>query len=418
MTTPHEPDRRDFLKEAAVAGAGIALLAGNVKSEEESAAEEQFPVVKLGVIGCGMMGTRHITRLLQLPELYQVTAVCDVYSKWRDEQAARAGADAYADYRKMLEADNVNAVLVASPDHWHAQMCIDAADAGKDIYCEKPMTLWKDLQEAQDVVAAVRRNNTVFQLGVQSTSDARHLQAREQLEAGRIGQVVRAQSAYMRNGDHHKYTPSSTEPGAIPGETLDWEMWLGPAPQIPFDMGRFASFRGFLDYSGGIVTDLLPHRLTPLALALGVGFPKRVASTGGKYFFTDRREIPDTVNVTVEYEGGPSVYLASGMACPYTPPSQIEGPGGILRFDGSGFVIQDASGNDVERIDSTRAPVDSEQRIEHLKDLHQCIHTRQQPRCDVWFGYQTMTVLHMAMRSYVDGKVYEFDEATETARAL
>ena len=411
-----EPARRDFLKGAAAVGAGLALASGSTLTGEPI--KKEFPPVKLGVIGCGMMGTRHITRLLQLTDYFQVTAVCDVYSKWLDEQVARTGADTYKDYRQLLEAKNVEAVLVATPDHWHAQMCIEAADAGKDIYCEKPMTHWRNLQEAKDVVEAVRRNKRILQVGVQSTSDARYLQALRPIRAGRLGKVMRAQATYMRNGDHHKYSMSTRETDAVPGKTLDWDTWLGPAPKIPFDPVRFAAFRSFFDYSGGIATDLLPHRLTPLALALGVGFPNRVASTGGKYFFTDRREIPDIVNITVEYPDGPSVYLASSMACPNNLPMQVEGPQGTLRFNDTGFVIEDDKGNVVEEVASERAPDDRQQRIEHVKDFFHAIHTRDKPRCDAWFGYQVMTTLHMAIHSYLEGKVYEFDEKTQQTRTV
>jgi len=421
MDNHQSTDRREFLKDAAVASAGLALAAGysgSVAGQEQAADSEKFPPVKLGVIGLGMMGERHITRLLELPEYVQITAVCDVYTKWLSEQASRTGADSYQDYRKLLEAKNVDAVLIATPDHWHAKMCVDAADAGKDIYCEKPMTHWRDLQEAKDVVEAVRRNQRVMQVGVQSTSDARWTQAQEFLRAGRVGKMMRAQATYARNGDHHKYDPASVESGAIPGETLDWDMWLGPAPKIPFDMAHFASFRSFFDYSGGVVTDLLAHRITPLAMAMEVGFPHRVSSTGGKYFFTDRREIPDVVNVTVEYPGGPSAYFMSGMACPNDLPTQVEGPKGTLHFTGSGFDVRDAGGEVVETVASERAPVDSEQRTEHAKNLFHCIHTREKPICDEYFGYQIMTVLHMAVRSYLEGKVYEFDPKTEEARAV
>ena len=297
-------------------------------------------------------------------------------------------------------------------------MTIDAADAGKDIYCEKPMTHWRDLQEAKDVVQAVRRNQRVMQVGVQSTSDARYLQAREQLQAGCLGRVTRAQSSFMLNSDHHKYSTLSREPEAIPGETLDWDMWLGPAAKIPFDPARFASFRSFFDYSGGCTTDFLTHRLTPLTLALGVGFPHRVASTGGNYRFSDDREIPDMVNMSVEYPEGPTVYLISGMASPYNLPRQIESPQGILRFEGSGFQILDVGSKVIEEIASTRAPDDGQQRVEHLKDFYHSIHTREKPRCDEWCGYQVMAALHMAVHSYIEGKVFEFDEETEQARAV
>ena len=434
MAHRNTTDRRDFLKGAAAVGAGLALAPDAlIASEAPESSEPAEPAektdgsrkperagpVKLGLIGCGMMGARHIQkRLLDMRDRVHVTAVCDVFTKRLEVQAQRTGAKAYTDYRQLIDARDVDAVLIATPDHWHAKMCIDAADAGKDIYCEKPMTHWRDLGEAKAVVDAVRRNKTVFQLGIQLTSDSRYEEALERVRAGHLGKVMRAQGSFLRNGDHHKYTMTANEPEAVPGKTLDWDAWLGPASKIPYDPVRFAAYRSFFDYSGGIVTDLLPHRLGPICRALGVGFPKRVASTGGKYFFTDRREIPDVVHVTVEYPGGPSLYLTSGMACPSQLPMLIEGSGGIVRFEDDGFVRTDGKGSEVERVTAKRAPGDHAARQSHLDDFIRCVHTRETPRCDAWFGYQTMAVLHMAVHSYLEGKVYEFDEEKEVARAL
>ena len=318
----------------------------------------------------------------------------------------------------MLAAKNVEAVLVATPDHWHSKQCVEAMDAGKDVYCEKPMTHWRNLQEARDIVEAVRRNKSVLQVGVQMTSDARFEMIQQPIQEGVIGKLMRAQASYVLNRDHHKYSTHSKHDDAIPGETLDWDMWLGPAPKRPYEPARFASFRSFWDYSGGLTTDLLAHRLTPLVKAMGLGFPRRVAATGGQYILKDGREIPDHFHMSVEYPDGPNLMLVTSMGNNTNLPMLIDGPKGTIHLRGSGYEIHAANGEQVAAENSTRAPSDTEQRVEHLKDFFTCVRTRKTPRCDATMGYHVMVALHMGIRSYREGKVLEFDPETEMAKAL
>ena len=416
MTNPKHADRREFIKGAAVAGTGLSLAGGESLLGEDL---KKHPV-QLGVLGLGMMGARHITRLLRLQQegIVKITAVCDVFSKRLDTEQNRTGADAYQDYRKMLAAKNVEAVLIATPDHWHSKQCVEAMDAGKDVYCEKPMTHWRNLQEARDIVEAVRRNKSVLQVGVQMTSDARFEMVQQPIQEGVIGKLMRAQASYVLNHDHHKYSTHSKHDDAIPGETLDWDTWLGPAPKRPYEPARFASFRSFWDYSGGLTTDLLAHRLTPLVKAMGLGFPRRVAATGGQYILKDGREIPDHFHMSVEYPDGPNLILVTSMGNNTNLPMLIDGPKGTVHFNGSGYQIHSPSGEQTAVVDSTRAPTDPKQRVEHLKDFFNCIRTRETPRCDATMGYHVMVALHMGIRSYREGKVLEFDSATETVQVL
>jgi len=416
MTNPKHADRREFIKGAAVAGTGLSLAGGESLLGKDL---KKHPV-QLGVLGLGMMGARHITRLLRLQQegIVKITAVCDVFSKRLDTEQNRTGADAYQDYRKMLAAKNVEAVLVATPDHWHSKQCVEAMDAGKDVYCEKPMTHWRNLQEARDIVEAVRRNKSVLQVGVQMTSDARFEMVQQPIQEGVIGKLMRAQASYVLNHDHHKYSTHSKHDDAIPGETLDWDTWLGPAPKRPYEPARFASFRSFWDYSGGLTTDLLAHRLTPLVKAMGLGFPRRVAATGGQYILKDGREIPDHFHMSVEYPDGPNLMLVTSMGNNTNLPMLIDGPKGTIHLRGSGYEIHAANGEQVAAENSTRAPSDTEQRVEHLKDFFTCVRTRKTPRCDATMGYHVMVALHMGIRSYLEGKVLEFDPETEMAKVL
>ncbi len=405
-------ERREFLKQTAVTG--TALLSSAPSLWAQGANER----VNVGVIGCGGMGGAHIGTLMHLKEqgLVNVVAVCDVFTKRLDAAAAHTGGKPYRDYRKLLEDKSINAVLIATPDHWHAPITIDAADAGKDVYCEKPMTYWKDLKAPQSVVKAIARNKRVMQVGTQGMSDDIWELCAERVQAGALGKLIHAQASDCRNGPIGVYSPQSNDPAAKPGETLDWEMWLGPAPKRPYEPGRYFAFRSFWDYSGGIGTDFFPHILTPLIRTMGLTFPKRVVASGGLYYWNDGREVPDIFNLVIEYPGGPSVLLLASLATDNGLPMLVRGQQATLNFGGPGAVIepQRSAGNSKEReeIKRTRgASLD-----EHWKDFLNSIKTRQKPRSHEMLGYYMMTALHMGIHSYLNGRAMEFDATTEQAR--
>jgi predicted dehydrogenase len=347
-----------------------------------------------------------------------VVAVCDVYTPRREAAAARTGGKPYADYRQLLEDANVDAVLIATPDHWHAPITIDAADAGKDVYCEKPMTYWKNLEDPQNVVKAIARNQRVMQVGTQGMSDSIWEQAAERVQAGALGPLIHARASDCRNGYIDVYDPKRTDPNLKPGETLDWEKFLGSAPQRPFDPGRYLSFRVFWDYSGGVGTDFFPHILTPLVRTMGLTFPRRVIASGGLYYCKDGREVPDVFTLVIEYPDGPSVTLLGGVANDTGWPTQVCGQQATLTFGGPGAIIdpQGAVNKEGKREEIARQRGGSLE--EHWKDLLNCIKTRQKPRSHEVLGYHVMTALHMGITSYLNGRAMEFDPQTEQARLV
>ncbi|MBM3333839.1 Gfo/Idh/MocA family oxidoreductase, partial [Candidatus Sumerlaeota bacterium] len=373
--------------------------------------------------GQGGMGSAHRRKLVQMAKMgepVRVVAVCDVWEKRLDLAAKEAGAKPYKDYRRLLEDKDVDAVLIATPDHWHARITIDAAEAGKDIYCEKPMTYWKDLGDAKRVVQTVERHGRVMQVGTNGLSDSIWWQARERVQAGALGKLIHAQASDMRNGPIGVYDARTNDPDAKPGENLDWNMWLGPAPKRPWQPGRFFAFRIFWDYSGGITTDFFPHLLTPLICVMGLKFPKRVASTGGLYCLHERGgEVPDIINVTIEYPEGPSVLLVGSVTNDTTLPGLIRGSKATLKFrEGGGAVIepQASAGKDVKGEEIVRERPGSLD--EHWRDFLGCIKSRKKPRSNEVIGYYVMTALHMAVSSYRDGRGREFDAEKERVRIL
>jgi predicted dehydrogenase len=404
-------DRREFIK-LSTAGALASTTLGAVTAQ-------QAEPIRVGFVGCGGMGNAHLgtlQRLKESGEAVEIAAVCDVYKLRLDDAARRTGAKPYANYKDVLARDDIDVVGIATPDHWHAQIAVDALKAGKDVYCEKPMTYWGKLEEPQAIVKAVADNKRVLQVGTQFMSDDIYPLVNERIKAGAIGGLVHAQAGDLRNGDIGVYSPRSNDGQAKPGENLDWDMWLGSAPKVPWDPGRYFAFRSFWDYSGGTGTDFFPHILTPLVATMGLTFPRRVTASGGLYQWDDGRQVPDIFTVLIEYAGGPSVALTASLSTDAGIPMLIRGKNATVTFEGPGAVVRPqasaGAAAQYEEIPRTRGfSLD-----EHWKDLLNCVRTRQQPRSHAQLGYYVMTALHMGIRSYQEGRALIFDPDTETVK--
>jgi predicted dehydrogenase len=251
--------------------------------------------VHLGMIGLGGMGTVHLQAFMKQTDDekdIQVVAVSDIYT--RRKQRARDIAkltdkDVHHDYRDLLARNDVDAVLIAAPDHWHGQMALDALAAGKDVYLEKPMT--HALDEARAIVDAVKKYNRILRVGNQGLSSPSTRKSKELIDAGEIGPVLCAQATSARNSLLGEWN-YRVEPEGTP-QNIDWNRWLGSAPKRPFNPDRYFRFRKYWDYSGGIATDLFFHSLGPILYPMGAQFPTRVSAGGGIYVHKDR-EVPDT----------------------------------------------------------------------------------------------------------------------------
>jgi predicted dehydrogenase len=415
-----ERSRRDFLRDAA-ALASVTILAKSVFGANDS--------LGVGVVGCGGMGGAHIgtvRRMKEQGEQVDLVAVCDVWEKRLEGAAKGTGAKPYKDYRKLLEDKSVDAVCIATPDHWHAKIAVDAREAGKDVYCEKPMTYWKSLDEPKKIVSTLKRTKRVLQVGTQGMSDSIWEQVAELIKADEIGILIHAQAADMRTGHWSVLCgcEKDIDPDAKPGVNLDWDMWLGwqfgLAPKRPWDPSRFFAFRIFWDYSGGIGTDWFPHLLTPLIRAMGLGFPKRVTASGGLYLpeHKVRWEVPDIFQMLIEYPNGPSVLLIASLGNNWGLPMLIRGSKATLVFEGPGAVIYPQREIVGDRPKKEVARKRGASLEEHWRDFLKSMRTREQPRSNAVLGYYVMTALHMGVRSYIEGRAMEFDEKTETVKAL
>ena len=369
--------------------------------------------LRIGVIGCGGMATGHMRQLVRTKEAdnIEIAAVCDIFDKRADQASKITGGRIVKDYRGLLESKDVDYVLIATPEHWHAQMSMDAADAGKHIYCEKPMT--RTVEQAKKVVAKIKQRGVKMQVGVQGMSDESYEEANKYVRDGMLGKVVVAQVDYSRNhrGDFFDYP---LDEDAKPGVNLDWKAWLGSAPKRPWDPYRYFRWRCYWDYSGGIATDLFVHRVTRIIKALGLTFPEQGVGTGGKFQFTDsRNEIPDTLNFLLDYPGGPTVMLVSSMAND-TPVSHVlRGHKATLEFTPKGFIIrpQRLYAKDAKEIVYEKKG--AEDTTLHHRNLQAAIRRNEPLKCDCMLGYYGVVAVEVGLESFRRHKYMKWDKAKE-----
>lgn len=399
--------RRGFLT---AASATPALAASRVIGANDR--------INLGMIGVGSKGGGHLRLLLgrsrDKADL-QVVGVSDIYRRRRDEALSRASLDSsrgHVDYRELLARSDVDGVFIATPDHWHATMALDAIEAGKDVYLEKPMTYTID--EARRIAEAVQRTGRVVQVGSQHVSDRRYHEAKRIIDEGWIGPVLWAQNTYCRNSLYGEWNYEIDAEGTP--ETIDWDRFLGTAPRRPFSAERFFRWRKYWDYSGGIATDLFYHRLAPLALMMGRGFPTRVSGHGGIYVHRER-EVPDTYATVVEFEGY-YVNLSASMASAAGNtgmPTMVYGHEGAISFLPGAIEVKPefqfakkfraATGSDSLRVEVAQENVSAD----HVGDFLGCMRDRSKPQFDARFGYQVMTAIRLGVDSYRSGRMVAFD---------
>lgn len=369
--------------------------------------------IGIGAIGCGGRGTHLIRVVLDLKkrgENVDVVAVCDIYRPRLDRAVSITNAKAYRDYRELLDDPNVDAVLIATPDRWHVYQALDAVRAGKDVYCEKPLTHWAQFKQLKRLVREVGKRERIFQIGTQGMSDSVWHQAAELIAQGAIGDVVHVQAGYFRRGDWGERMRIDDR-NAQPGPDLDWEAFLADAPKRPFSVSRFFQWRMYWDYSGGPATDLFPHTLTPIVKALGVKFPKQVVASGGKYHYNGVREVPDTFDMLIEYPEGISVVLMCTLANEHGIPTLIRGYEATMFFEAPGIVIRPQRRVALFERKIPRKHGGSDH--EHWRNFLKCMRTREQPYSHIELGYYVQTALIMGVLSYREGKVARFDAERE-----
>jgi predicted dehydrogenase len=352
--------RRDFLKASAIGATALSLSA--VSASRVYGSNERIGVAFLGTGGRCQYHINIVNTLKEKKEGVAPVAVCDVWNgndklkRGLYPSASRAGLNpddsvhVTKDYRRLLDLKDVDVVCIAAPDHWHAKMSIDAAAAGKGVYCEKPMT--KTIEEAQRVVDVMKERNQVMTVGVQSMADPRWRMANDLIKNGKIGHVAQAQTSYYRNSKVGQWRYYRLTPDMTPA-TIDWDMFLGHAfevtpgkplaPKKPFDRALYGQWRCYWDFGGGMFTDLFVHQTTHMTAAMGVRYPARVVGAGGVYLEYDGRDVPDVATIVADYDEGCQLIVTATMINRYPIEEVIRGHLGTIKFMAGGFsVIPDA----------------------------------------------------------------------------
>lgn len=284
------------------------MLKGGLAAAAPARAYTANDRIQVGVLGTGARAHELIPALLANPGV-EITAVVDAYKGRVERAIERTGGRARGakDYREILADNSVDAVMVVTPDHWHRQMVLDALKAGKDVYCEKPLTYRSS--EGVEIIETARATQRIVQVGSQGMSSAIQRKAKEMIQSGKLGRVTIIRAAYNRNTASGAWI-YPIPPDASP-QTVNWDMFLGPAPKRPFSLERFFRWRCYEDYSGGIATDLFVHLCTTIHFLMDAKMPSRVMAMGQLYRWKESREVPDTLNAILEYPEGFVVNLSS-----------------------------------------------------------------------------------------------------------
>ena len=400
--------RRDFLKRA-----GAVPLVAGLASKVFGAPGSPTAVgandrINTGHIGVGGMGSGHLRTIVGMkdrPEYnVRVAAVCDIYVPRRDRAKAVSGGKAYHAHQDILADKDVDAVIIATPAHSHAHITLDALEAGKDVYCEKPMTLY--WQDAKRVAETARRTNRIFRVGVQGASDGRMWRIRQLIEDDRIGKLLWTQKGDCRNTRHGVFNYGI---GPATPKSLDWKRFLYPAPFRPFEPERFFRWRKYWEYGGGLAGDILFHQLGHTMVALGPAFPKRVVAAGGTYVDLDS-EIPDVFHMMLDYPGNYTVVLVCSMVNAVNVPFVFRGHRATLYIEGGHVVLRPERGFEKEIKEERFPPVPCDW---YMMNFLNSVRSRKQTHINADVGYRTVVGIDLANRSFRENKVMRFDPASE-----
>lgn len=422
--------RRTFIKNSAAATA-VAVAAPTAFTSARAAATAKSPNerLRIGFIGVGGRAQSHIGSAMTLAGegKVEIVAVCDVFNRHRKEAAEKIARGTknepkqIADYRDILHDKSIDAVVIATPDHWHAKQTIDALDAGKNVYCEKPMT--HSVEEALTVYSAWKESGKVMQVGVQSTSLPCWKDINKRLVEGQLGKVLMYQTSFFRNSDVGQWRYYDLTADMTP-KNIDWPMFLGTefslAPNMPFDRAKYHQWRCYWDFGAGMFTDLFVHRTTSMLKATGLRFPGRVVGAGGIFLEYDERDVPDVATVVADFPEGVQGLVTATMCCGNTPVLQT------IRGHFGSFVLgngEDFTGFDfvAERPEVTH---DSKLKDEHynvggLKDSSLVHFTNfvdaamagkpEDVNCTPELGAAAMVIVKLGSKSYREGKAFHFD---------
>jgi predicted dehydrogenase len=375
-------NRRSFL----IASGMTALASTRVLGANDT--------LRVGVIGAGGRMRDLLNSADDTGIAYEIVAVADVYGPHRDAvklRTAGTAASTHLDYHEVLAKD-VDAVIVATPDHWHVRVACDALAAGKDVYLEKPVT--HSIEEGVTLTHAVRSSKQILQCGMQQRSWTHFRNAVALIQGGSLGRVVQVRTYWWQN-----YNQGAWVPKPIDVQALDWKMWLGGAPDQPFSMEKYYRWRWYWNFGGGAMTDLFTHWIDVAHWAMKSDTPKEAMMLGDKYIFLDW-DCPDTVQAALRYPGWDVVYEGMMNSSIDDGGLEFRGTEGTLKVNRSGFSVY------LEGVKRGENPVLSESSlkdgtIEHMQNFFECVRTRKEPNAPVETGVAAARAGQIANHAYL-----------------
>lgn len=394
-------NRREFMSQSTRATVASAAVWAASRSRILGANER----IQLGVIGPGVRGQAVLKHFISLGQTDTV-ALSDIYDVHLDQARELAGNQprTYHDYRELLGQKDIDAVLIATPDHWHSRMVIDSCQAGKDVYIEKPLTY--ENSEGQEIVRAARIHDRVVQVGMQQRSGRHYHQARQNyFETGKLGKITVARTWWHGNTYHLRTAPFTEQPAG-----LDWKSFVGPRPWRDWDVRQFWNWRAYLDFGGGQITDLFTHWIDVVHWFMREDVPVSGVSAGGVYHYKDGRTAPDTIHVLLEYPGGWTATFEATLA-PGVSGAGIEfiGTDGRLEITRRGYVFEAVSGE----TEKSEGDVGDQMTRDHVHDFLECVKSRRRPAGDVLVGHRSAQASHLGNVAYLERKRMRLDPLRE-----
>ncbi|MEZ5939830.1 MAG: Gfo/Idh/MocA family oxidoreductase [Planctomycetaceae bacterium] len=397
----HNYNRREFLNASARNAAGAAVGALGLGLSAHAGEPER---IRVGIVGAGNRGQELALLFAQQPGAV-VTSLCDVDIRHaallQDELRKTTGARPVVvpDHEALLSRSDVDAVVIATPDHWHARIAVDACQAGKDIYLEQPVAL--SIHQGDQIAAAARQSGSLIQTGLPQRSGAHFQSAVNAVQSGAIGDVRFAKAWAV-----HQRRPLSHQESSTPPPGVDYDRWLGPAENRPFQPARFhQNWQWFWDYGAGELGCWGVQYLDVVRWGLNLDLPSRISASGGCLYLQDQRETPDTLTVQYEFDDVQVLWEHRQWSS-----HGIEGRTAGAAFYGSdGTLVIDRSG---WKVYGGRQPLfegASEIRSAHVANFLNSVRTRQSPAADIETGHRSMTLCHLGNISYRLGRALKFD---------
>ena len=406
--------RRQFMGASAVAGAAVPLYVSSsvLAQPGKPGANDR---IQVGLIGAGGMGRGNLRNCAKHDDV-AVTGICEVWKERRDAAIAEheGKPKPYNDYRELLQQKDVDAVIIASPPHWHALQAIEACEAGKDIYLQKPMTL--HLAESLAVKAAVKKHQRISQVGTQIHAGENYHRVVDQVRSGNLGKIGVARTFNLLNMGVEGV---GNDPNCDVPEGLDWELWVGPGPMRPCHpkiIQTSGTHSAFMDYSGGWSPCWAPHIIDLPVWALELGLPTMVSSAGGRYVCRDAGDAYDSQETVLQYPGFTLTWMMSQINA-YR--FDIKGRVGIYFHGVNGTLYSDYGTHQIvpegDRMKDAKEPEKSvPDSPGHEREWLDCIRSRKQPICNVDYHHKVNVPIVLGTLSLKLGRSIQFDPATET----